>query len=422
VSLPKDPQPRYRLYTRGVHYKQFFKDLILGGLKEDEEAIFRWERAVADRVGRRFGIATPTARMGIYLTLRALCEPGREVILSPLTIVDVINMVIVAGMKPVFADVDENGNLSPEAVSRLIHPRTGAVLLTHLFGCAGEAEELRRICDEKGVPLLEDCAQAFSARVFGRSVGTFGVAGIFSFGMYKNLTTVYGGMVVTDDPELEQRIRRELMSYPYHSRVRLLGKLMHMGVTDLATDPRIFPWLTYPIFRLAFLKRIGFLNRLVTVDARPRRKRSLPSSYRVRFTPFQARLGIALLEGVEEDTRKRIAHAKLYHEGLQGTRCIALPPLRTDGSHIYTYFPIRVKDRRRFLEFLFRQGRDVGASPYHNCAGLACFSSYHRPCPKAQRLSQELVQLPTYPEYREEEIARTIEVIRLFDRMEQGEG
>lgn len=408
------PQPRYRLYTTTSHYLSLGKEVFSASLYREESSIGLWEKEIARRVGRKWGVATPLARMGIYLTLKALLPSGSEVILSPLTIVDVVNMVILAGMKPLFADVDETGNISPEGIKSLIHKGTGAVLVTHLFGHGARMGEIQEICQFYGVPLIEDCAQAFLTRIEGRPVGTYGVAGIFSFGMYKNLTTIFGGMVLTDHEELQKKIREELHTYPYFSLRQLIRKAAVMAATDMATHSAVFPWFTYPIFRFAHLKGIGALNRLVTVDAQPRRRIALPNWFCGRFTPFQARLGLQALERVEKDQELRLERALLYAQELEGIPGIMLPPVKLDGSHIYTYFPIRVKNRREFLAFMFQKGRDVGASPYHNCAALPCFSPYFRPCPQAALLSQELVQLPTYPSYRLEEIAANTQAIRAY--------
>src|SRR4051812_32846748 len=104
----------------------------------------------------------PMARVAIYEVVKAIIRPGASVVMSPYTIADVVNMVIAAGGRPVFADVDpRSGNLSPTELPRLIDKDTGAVLATHFYGCAADIVEIANICRERNVPLIEDSAQAF---------------------------------------------------------------------------------------------------------------------------------------------------------------------------------------------------------------------------------------------------------------------
>ena len=157
----------------------------------------------------------PQGRFGLYLALRQLIKPGQEVILSPYTIYDVVNMVICAGGKPVFADIErETCNLDPREVEQLVSSHTGAVITTHLHGLSSSRiEELAAFCRERGIPLIEDAAQAFGGAVGGKPVGSFGDVGIYSFGRVKNVNAFYGGAVVCRDPAVAARIRAELSAF-----------------------------------------------------------------------------------------------------------------------------------------------------------------------------------------------------------------
>jgi len=289
----------------------------------------------------------------------------------------------------------------------------GAVLVTHLFGLALDMDSIVPLCKERKIPLIEDCAQAFSCLYKGRHVGTFGDAGVFSFGMYKNLTTFLGGMVVTRDPTLYERVRSERDSLP-RLGVGFYGKkILHAFLTDLATSLPFFPWFTYPLFRWAHLNGITFLTSLVTVDRNPERRSSIPKGYLRRPREVMGRIGLLAIDRVRKDTESRIEKAHIYYEGLRDLP-VGLPPFRRDRSHIYTYYPVQVPDRVSLFRFLLKNGRDVGLSPYHNLADLPCFSLYFRDCPVARRISQSLIQLPTYPSYPVREVKKMIVAIRRY--------
>ncbi len=132
---------------------------------------------------------------------------GDEVILPPFTFVADVEAVLYAGAVPVFAEIDETLNLDPASVREQITPRTKAVLLVHMCGSMARVDELQRLCCEHGLLLIEDVAQAVGASFRGRPLGTFGIAGCFSFDYVKTITCGEGGAVVTRDPELYQRVQ-----------------------------------------------------------------------------------------------------------------------------------------------------------------------------------------------------------------------
>ena len=336
------PLPRFRIYSRPRDYLAIARDVATRRWLEGDECR-ELERAIETRQGVAHAICAAKARVAIFLAVRALVPRGRKVVLSPYTISDVVNMVICAGAVPVFADLErETCNVDPGEVERCIDSETAAVLVTHLHGLACDVERIAAICRDRGVALIEDAAQAFGARSGGRPVGSFGDAGIYSFGMYKNVNAFFGGMLVTPHAELAGRLRAELASFPPQELGYFLSKATSGLASDVATWPPLFQALVYRIFRFGFLHDVSFLNNQLAVDQHPERKRELPESYLRRLTPMQARLVLGQLERVDADIRARIRAAERYHAGLRDVGEIRLPPLRGDFSHTYSTFPIQV--------------------------------------------------------------------------------
>jgi len=407
------PLPRYRIYTTPRTYAAIL--LQAAGRRRLQGTACRDLEAAIEKLGVSHAICTATARLAIFLAVRAFITPGQKVVLSPYTISDVINMVICAGGRPVFADIErETCNIDPAEIERLVDAETGAVMVTHLHGLACPMDRIVSICRERNVPLIEDAAQAFGVRYDNRPVGTFGKAGIYSFGMYKNVNAFFGGMLVTSEGDVGARVREEVRQFPYHEAGAYLRKALHGLTTDLATYPPLFRSLTYRLFRYGFLHDVGMLNRRVTIDIDPRIKRALPESYRRRMTPLQARIILRQLPWVDEHIRARIRAATVYHEGLRDLSDVILPPLRSDFSHTYTYFSIQVPDREAFLRHLMRERRDVAAQHLKNCADLPCFEEFHRDCPRARATARSVALLPTYPRYDLSEVEQNIRVIRRY--------
>ena len=150
------PHPRYRLYTSLRSYSP--------GFLEDRTATSALEAEICRRFGIESGVCTPMARTGLFLAMSELIRPGQHVVMSPLTIVDVVNAVILAGGVPSFVDIDRDTcGINPELAESRIDSRTGAVLITHLHGQSCGVHDFRDICDRRGIPLVEDAAQAFGA-------------------------------------------------------------------------------------------------------------------------------------------------------------------------------------------------------------------------------------------------------------------
>lgn len=414
MTIIPAPHPRYRIHTRPKSYYSMVGDVLAGRMRRGPD-VELLEQRLCDRLQVPNAVCVPQARLGIYLALKALIKPGQGVLMSPYTIADVVNMVICSGGTPVFADIDRQScALDPRRIAQLIDSNTGAVLITHLHGIAGPSHAVLDICRRHGVPLVEDSAQALGARENGKPVGTIGDVGIYSFGMYKNINTWYGGAVVCRADDIAGRIRSELAQYNYHSTSLLLKKAVHGLLTDIATFPPVFRVFTYWLFRYAFLHDLEPINRILRPEHRPSRRDSLPAHYLARLTPFQARLGISQLQGLDADNELRIVRARLYREGLKNVAGLTLPPVANGAFHIYTYFPVQHGNRQKLLKWMMRRRRDVAAGHLHSCADLAAFSSFRRDCPQARRAADELVLLPTYPQYPVAEVKKNIDCIRSY--------
>lgn len=176
------PRARYRFYGSPGNYSSAAKSDVLGtffgravGLPgiPGEERSPKWLALTMPFVSLRQGLACTCF-------LPRLLEPARNhVVMSPYTIHDVVNMVLCAGGRPVFADIEsETCNVDAAEIERLIDERTGAVMITHLHGLACDVERIRAVCVARGVPLIEDAAQAFGARVNGCLLGGLARAGV----------------------------------------------------------------------------------------------------------------------------------------------------------------------------------------------------------------------------------------------------
>jgi len=414
MSILSAPYPRSRLYTQPKSYWSFLSDLALGRFRKGNE-VEKFERALAEKLGVPEAVCVSMTRVGIYLTLKNLIKPGQGVIMSPYTVADVVNLVICAGGRPVFADIEQRScNLDPDKVEKLIGGNIGAVIVTHLHGVAARVYEILDICHRHNLPLIEDTAQAFGGKAKGKRLGTIGDVGIYSVGMYKNINSWYGGIVVAKDNALLNKIRAKIAQYDYQSPVFILKKILKGLATDILTQPLIFRPLTYWIFRFGFLHDIGWINRQVEIELDLKLKKEVPASYLRRYTPFQARLALSQFGQLDADRDIRAKKAALYREGLKDIDELILPPEENDSEHIYPVFAVQYQDRKKLLKWLMLYKRDVAAQHLKNCADLPAFKDFYRDCPVARKTANEVILLPTYTRYPDSEIKKNIAVIREF--------
>ena len=330
------------------------------------------EAQVAERTGVRHAVAMPQARVGIYFVVKALIEERRaanpscrvhKVILSPYTIADVVNMVICAGGTPVFADIErETCNIDAGEVKRLIDQETALVLVTHFYGLICDVDAISAVCDEHDVPMVEDAAQAFGTALRGRPAGSFGLASVFSFGMYKNITTFFGGMVLTDDEDLAAVMRS------VHNQGRVPGG----------------GWLSH--------ERLG---------------------YNYRMSDIQAALGLAQLSRIDEILPKRTQVARWYDERLSDCNWLrgqAIPDGATKSWFVYVVeLDASFGRRERDAILAGLKEKEIGCSNYFSPIHLQPFieerlGTREGDYPVTERVADRTIALPFFSNLKENEI------------------
>jgi dTDP-4-amino-4,6-dideoxygalactose transaminase len=171
--------------------------------------VARFEEDFRNYVGAKNAVALASCTAGIHLSLIALgVKPGDEVVTTPLTFVATVNSILHVGARPVMADVDRaTMNIDPVRVAEKITPRTRVILPVHFAGRPVDMTAIEAIARPRGIKILEDAAHAVEASHRGRKVGAIGDCTVFSFYVNKNMITVEGGMVTTQDDELASWVK-----------------------------------------------------------------------------------------------------------------------------------------------------------------------------------------------------------------------
>src|SRR5947199_226965 len=206
-----------------------------------------YERAFARTVGVKHAISFASGRVGLYGLLQVLgVGEGAEVLLSVPTHVVVANAIRYTGARPVYVDCSlQNYNIDFESAESRITPRSRILLLQHTFGIPVELDTALAFARRHNLVVIEDCVHALGARYDGRPVGTFGHAAFFSTEETKTISTVMGGMVVTNDPELASHMRGFQASCTRPRRWLAARHLLKFVLYYILTEP---PFVRYPIW------------------------------------------------------------------------------------------------------------------------------------------------------------------------------
>ena len=332
----------------------------------------RFEQGWADRVGARHAIATSSGTGALHLCVHDLgLGPGDEVITSSFSFVASANIALYPGATPVFAEVDElTFNMDPAAVEAAITPRTKALVIVDIFGYPAEIPALREIASRHGLAVIEDACQAIDGDHDGTKLGSFGHPTTFGFYANKQMTTAEGGIILTDDDALANRLK----SYS------------NQGRADSGQ------WLEHA--------RLGFNYRLSDVHA------AIGVGQLERLDDLQA--GRARAAGWYQERVAEIDGVSPMYEGPQRRSWFVFAPRLDEGI-----------DRNAVMARLEAVG--IPAKPYLPCIHLQPFYRSdlgHRPgeLPITERISASTISLPFFAELTEAQVDRVCrELARAID-------
>ena len=368
-----------------------------------------FERAFGREVlDNRTVILAPSGRIALYWILAALdMGPGDEVITQAFNFTAVPAAIEAAGATPVFVDVARDGfGPDPGELARVVGPRTRAVLLTHLYGNPADVGGVHAVCEQHGVPLLEDCAQAVGATYEGRTLGTFGLATFFTFGPTKNFTLLGGGAVATADPDLGQRMADLARRHRRVGVRKSVGMAAKAAVITAATSPLAFDLATFPAIRLL---SAGGGDPVHKVMSEPDSPLTDVEAYRAPSSAMAA-VGMAQLKRYVDLNRARERNGWELYDRLRGVDGITVP-LSRDGN-IFLSFPVFHPRRRAFAAALRGRGVDTDLGFMCDCASHPMFPAAAADCPESRRAADEIVHLPVHPYLGRRGCDRIVEAVK----------
>jgi len=346
-------------YLSHKEFRNIVDAFLSTWISSQGEYIRNFERRFADRMGAKHGVAVSNGTVSLHLAMVGLgIGPGDEVIVPDLTFAASINTILHAGATPVIVDVDpDTWVLNPETFEKAITSRTRAVMPVHVFGRPCPMTEIMEIANRHGVFVVEDAAESHGATYDGQPVGSFGQTGSFSFFGNKNITTGEGGMLLTSEPELAERMRT---------------------LRDHGMKPERRYWHD----------EVG---------------------YNYRMTNPQASIGCAQLDRLDDLLAHRDGLARLYRSKMDGIPGLAFPKAMDKRAGPVTWFVCaQVPADKRAALIQACKEKAIDLRPFfHGLSVMPAYRKWGRPCPNSDLLSRTGVNLPTSARV-DERVAETI--------------
>lgn len=347
--------------------KKYLNECIdTGWVSANGRFLNEFQEKFADFCGTKYALACSNGTVTLHLALVALgIGPGDEVIMPSLTYIATANAVSYCGGRPVFIDCEEDTwNMDPQLIEQAITPRTKGIIPVHLYGLPANMGEILKIAARHGVAVIEDAAEAHGARWNGKQVGSMGKIGSFSFFGNKIITTGEGGMLVTDDEVLYERMKL--------LRSQGVGPNKRYWHTELA--------------------------------------------YNYRMTNMQAAVGLGQLENVKWHLEQRARVAKLYQKYLRKLGdAVTVQKIPSEATHVYWMNSIVLsdhvqKDRDEVMRAMEAQGVEMRPLFYPMHIMPPYFDANLK-LPVTERLSKRGINLPSHALLEEKHIAYIVDCL-----------
>jgi len=361
-----------------------------------------------------------SGRSGLLAILKSLnFKAGDEILLQAFTCNAAVNPILWEKLKPVFVDIEENSlNMNPEDLEKKIGPKSRAVIVQHTFGQPTDLKRIIDICTENNLILIEDCAHSLGADYeFSegetKKIGTLGKVSFFSFGRDKVISSVFGGMTATDDPVLGERIRKFEAETEYPSNYWIFQQLLHPPLTRKLIIP-LYEYHELGRFILIALQKLSLLSKAVHKKEKISKK---PDYIPLKMSNILSKLALNQFDKLKRLNSHRREIAEFYYQELENSEFI-LP--EKDPNRIYMRFPILVgntdkilREGRKYNIFLDDGWRKSPVVPPDTSLEEMGYS--RGSCPVAERVADEIVNLPTHINISEEKAKRVINLIKKFE-------
>jgi len=283
-------------------------------LAEDGPLLAKLEGEFKEYLGVNYAFSFNSGRSALMAILSSFgLEEDDEVLLQAFTCNAAVNPILDRGAKPVFVDIDDTLNLDPDDLRKKITPKSKAIMIQHTFGWPAQVEEISKIAKENNLYLIEDCAHSLGAKYKGKFCGTFGEAAFFSFGRDKIISSVFGGMAVTDNDKIAGKIKEFQKKTDYPSNFWIFQQLLHPVLTNYLVLPAYGLNANLGKIFLGILHKLSILSKAVY---KKEKKGEIPEYFPKRLPEAISCLALNQFKKLERFNSHRREIASFYQKEL----------------------------------------------------------------------------------------------------------
>jgi perosamine synthetase len=335
-------------------------EVIASGQLVQGPKVREFEARFAELCGVEHAVATSSGTTALHIAMLAhQIGPGDEVITSPFSFIASANCALFVGARPVFADIEPDYfTVDPAKVEERITKNTRAIIPVHLYGQSCDMDPIVEIAQKHNLAIIEDACQAHGAAYKGWPIGSFGTA-CYSLYATKNITTIEGGMIVTNDTQIAEQAR------------------------------------------------------LIRNHGCPRTYEHVMLGYNMRLTDLCAAIGLVQLKKLKEWNSIRQANAAYLTENLSKIKGVVTPKVREHAEHVFHQYTIRIPDRDNAAQKLREKGIGVGIhypTPIHK-QPLYQQLGYSDSLPIAEAASREVLSLPVHQSLTKDDLDHIIQAV-----------
>ncbi|RJQ26244.1 aminotransferase class V-fold PLP-dependent enzyme [Candidatus Parcubacteria bacterium] len=338
-------------------------------------------------------------------------KEGDEVLVQAFTCTAAINPIIWTGANPVYVDIDkDNYSMNPEDLKKKITKKSKAVIVQHTFGIPGNIEKIKQIAKENNIFLIEDCAHTIGGIYKNKKLGAFSGAAFFSFGRDKAVSSIFGGIVITNKKRIAQRIKKIEDISPYPSPLWTYQQLFHPIATYLAIlGFKIYPSLGKLI--LFIIKKLNLISKPIISTIQSPYEKNVKIK---KYPNALAYLCYSQLTRVGQFNKRRLEIYNLYRENLKKYK-FYLPK----DEHYYLRVPVIVSKNRKELMYFCKKKLVYLGDWYSNVidpkeTNIDKIGYKLGSCKTAEEISKKIINLPTNPTLKDRDVYRIINSIKEF--------
>jgi perosamine synthetase len=344
----------------GTEEQNAILEVIASGQLVQGPKVHELEKRFAELCGVEHAIATSSGTTALHIAMLAhQIGANDEVITSPFSFIASANCALYVGARPIFVDIEPDFfTIDVAQIEERITKNTKAIIPVHLYGQSCDMDAIIEIAQKHNLAIIEDACQAHGATYKGRPIGSFGTA-CYSLYATKNITTIEGGMIVTNDPQIAERAR------------------------------------------------------LLRSHGSPRTYEHVVLGYNMRLTDLAAAIGLVQINKLSQWNSMRRANAAYLTENLSKIKGVVTPKVRDDSDHVFHQYTIRIPDRDNAAQKLRENGVGVGVhypTPIHQ-QPLYKELGYSDVLPVAEAASKEVLSLPVHPALTKDDLDHIIRTI-----------